>query len=96
MMDLLAITFIALLIYMTRILGVVVMAQVPQSPRLKRFIDTTAICVIVGMVATILIQAGSREFIAAAGAASTMLLVRNALWAMAAGISIAAFWLQIF
>lgn len=91
----LAIVFIALLVYTTRIFGVVVMARMLDSLRLKRFLDTMAICVVAGLVASLLPQAGGREFAAAAAAVLTMALMRNALLAMTVGVAVAAIWSQI-
>ncbi|MGP1395258.1 MAG: AzlD domain-containing protein [Inquilinaceae bacterium] len=83
---------VAALVYGTRALGPLIMAGIVPSPRLVRFLDTLAICVIAAIVASALVQSGLREVCATALAAAVMVITRSPFWSMAAGVLLAAAW----
>lgn len=89
------ILLVAMLVYASRALGLVLMAGVEATPRIRRFLDTLAVSVIAAIVATTLIQVGVREIAAASVTVLIMILSRSAVWAMAAGTAIAALWTRM-
>jgi uncharacterized membrane protein len=85
----------AALVFATRALGPMLMSGVALSPKLVRFLDALGVSVIAAIVATALVHSGLREFAAAGAAAAVMLAARSALWAMAAGVLVAAGWANL-
>lgn len=82
----------AALVYATRILGPLLVGTTTVSPRMARFLDTTALSVLVGMVASSLTQTGLREWCAVILAIVVMHVTGSALGALASGIVLAAGW----
>lgn len=73
----------------TRMAGPVLMAHVRLTPRIERFLEGLAVSVIAALVGSSLIGA-PMNIAPVLGAVGVMLLTRSAIWAMLAGMVIAA------
>jgi uncharacterized membrane protein len=76
----------------TRLSGPVVMAWLPMSPRIERFLQNLSLGVLAALVATMLARGGLREAVSVAVAVLIMVLLRKSIWAMGAGMFCAAGW----
>ena len=88
----LAIMVIAFVTFCSRIAGPVLMSRIADSDRIERFLDAMAVSVVAALVASITAQAGWRETAAVAICAVVMLRSQSAIWAIIAGIFLAAAW----
>lgn len=88
----LAIVLIAGLTFASRIAGPLLMTKMAASPKMERYLDALSVSMIAALVASSVAQTGWREAVAVLVAASVMLGGKNALWAMAAGMVLAAGW----
>ncbi|HPE73228.1 MAG TPA: AzlD domain-containing protein [Candidatus Competibacter sp.] len=87
-----AILLASMLTLATRLSGPVVMAWLPMSPRIERFLQNLSLSVLAALVATMLARGGLREAAAVAIAVLVMMLLRKSIWAMGAGMICAASW----
>lgn len=87
-----AILLIAIVTLASRLAGPLLMARIATSPRVERFLEGLSISVIAALVGSIVAQSGARQATAVAIAAVVMLLSRSAVWAMIAGMALAAGW----
>lgn len=76
----------------TRLSGPVLMARLPMSPRIERFLQNLSLAVLAALVASMLARGGLREAAAVAVAVLVMALLRKSIWAMGAGMICAAAW----
>jgi uncharacterized membrane protein len=76
----------------TRLSGPVVMAWLPMSPRIERFLQNLSLSVLAALVASMLARGGLREAASVAVAVLVMVLLRKSIWAMGAGMICAAGW----
>lgn len=76
----------------TRLSGPIVMAFLPMSTRVERFLQNLSLAVLASLVASMLARGGLREASAAAVAIGVMALARKSIWAMGAGMICAAIW----
>jgi uncharacterized membrane protein len=88
----LAILLVAGVTLASRISGPLLMARVPRSPAVERFLQSLSLAVIAALVASMLTHGGPREAAAVAVAAVVMAVLRRPIWAMAAGMACAAAW----
>lgn len=89
---LLAILVMALVTYLTRVGGVLVMARVPIGPRVERFINAMAGSVLVAVLTPMAVQGDHGARLALLATLGVMLATRKPLPAIAAGILAAALW----
>lgn len=68
------------------------MSRIAISDKIERFLDAMAVSVVCALVASIIAQAGWREAAAVAICVVVMLRNQSAIWAILAGISVAATW----
>lgn len=87
-----AILVVALVTFCNRIAGPVLMSRIALSERIERFLDAMAVSVVAALVASMIAQAGWREAAAVAICAVVMLRNQSAMWAILAGVSVAATW----
>lgn len=87
-----AILVIAVVTFVTRFCGPVLMLTVRPSAKVERFLEALPASVIAALVATVVIQAGLREAVVVVVAALVMLAIKNKTWAMIAGMVLAAGW----
>lgn len=87
-----AIVLLALITLVTRVAGAELLRKVAMTGRLKAFLDTLALAVLVALVASFLAQHGSREAAAVAVACALMMLTRSPILAMVGGMATAALW----
>ncbi len=91
-----AILLIAVVIFLTRIAGPMVMGHIEISARVERFLDAMSVSVIVALIASILAQQGAREVVAVGFCALVMARFRSGVLAIITGIGVAAIWLVVF
>lgn len=87
-----AIVLLAAVTLVTRLAGAELLRKVAMTGRLKAFLDSLALAVLVALVASFLAQHGSREATAVALACALMALTRSAILAMIGGMAVAAMW----
>ncbi|SHF35020.1 Uncharacterized membrane protein [Modicisalibacter ilicicola DSM 19980] len=90
--TLLAILIMALITYLTRSGGLLIMSRVPIGPRVQRFINAMSGSVLIAVIVPMAVEGdwGARwALLATLGA---MLITRKPLVAIAAGILSAALW----
>ncbi|MEZ5863213.1 MAG: AzlD domain-containing protein [Geminicoccaceae bacterium] len=87
---LLAIGAMAILTYATRAGGFLVMSMVPLSPRLEAFLRHLSGSVLVAIIFPAAVTSGPAAILAILAAVLVMHRTRNALFAMTAGIGLAA------
>lgn len=88
----LAIAMVAAVAFASRLAGPMLMARIGVSPRIERFLDGLSTSVIAALVASIIAGSGPREGAAVLIAALVMLATKSAVWAMVAGMAVAALW----
>lgn len=76
----------------TRLSGPVVMAWLPMSQRIERFLQNLSLAVLAALVATMLARGGLREVASVTVAVLVMVLLRKSIWAMGSGMICAAGW----
>jgi uncharacterized membrane protein len=87
-----AILLVAAVTLASRLAGPLLMSRIGTTPRVERFLDGLSISVVAALVASIVAQGGPREATAVVIAAMVMLASRSAVWAMVAGMAVAAVW----
>ena len=87
-----AILLASVLTLATRLAGPIVMAFLPMSARVERFLQNLSLAVLAALVASMLARGGLRGAASAAVACAVMLGLRRSIWAMAAGMICAAGW----
>lgn len=87
-----AITLVAGVTLASRLSGPLLMARMPMSASVERFLQNLSLSVIAALVASMLARGGLREASAVAVAALVMITLRKSIWAMGAGMAIAACW----
>lgn len=88
----LAIVLMAAVTLATRLGGAFFMRFVSFSPRVTAFLDAMSASVLAALVATFVVQNGTRELAAVIVALIVMAISRSALWALAAAVATAAAW----
>lgn len=88
----LAILLVSGITIASRIGGPLVMAYIPMSSAVERFLQNLSLSVIAALVAAMLARGGLREAASVAIAAVVMLVLRKAIWAMGMGMATAALW----
>lgn len=87
-----AILLASMLTLATRLSGLIVMAWLPMSHRVERFLQNLSLAVLAALVASMLARGGLREAASVGVAVLVMLLLRKSIWAMGAGMICAAGW----
>ncbi len=88
----LAITLMAFVTLGTRLGGAMIMRFVTLSPRVTVFLEAMSTSVLAAIVATFLVNNGTRELAAIGVALLIMALTRSAVWAMIGAVVLAAGW----
>ncbi|MEM6676831.1 MAG: AzlD domain-containing protein [Pseudomonadota bacterium] len=86
---LIALALMTVATLLTRMSGPVLMAHVRLTPRVERFLEGLAVSVVAALVASNLVGTPANT-VPVLGAVLVMLLTRSAIWAMLAGMVIAA------
>lgn len=89
---LLAILVMALVTYITRAGGVMVMSQVPIGPKVERFINAMAGSVLVAVILPLAVQGDWGARFALVATLVVMLTTHKPLLAITAGMTTAALW----
>lgn len=76
----------------SRLSGPILMARLPMSATVERFLQNLSLSVIAALVASMLMRGGLREAAAVTAAALVMIVFRKSIWAMGAGMLVAAAW----
>lgn len=76
----------------SRLSGPILMARLPMSATVERFLQNLSLSVIAALVASMLMRGGLREAAAVTTAALVMIVFRKSIWAMGAGMLVAAAW----
>ena len=76
----------------SRLSGPILMARLPMSTTVERFLQNLSLSVIAALVASMLMRGGLREAASVASAALVMIVFRKSIWAMGAGMMVAAAW----
>ena len=63
-----------------------------MSPKVEHFLDNLSVSVIAALVASLVARGGFREAVAVALASLVMLRWKSAVWAITAGMVVAAAW----
>lgn len=87
-----AILLVAGITFASRLAGAMAMSRVPISKAVERYLDGLSVSVIAALVASLVAQGDLRMATAISLAALVMLGSRNAVWAMLAGMAVAASW----
>ncbi|EPC02056.1 branched-chain amino acid transporter [Litchfieldella anticariensis FP35 = DSM 16096] len=87
-----AIVIMALVTYLTRAGGVLVMSRIPIGPKVERFINAMAGSVLVAVITPMAVHGDSAARLALLATLIVMLVIRKPLAAIAAGIITAALW----
>ncbi|MCA0964780.1 AzlD family protein [Salipiger bermudensis] len=90
-----AISLLVAVTLATRLAGPLAMARIGASPRVERFLEGVSVSVLAALVASIVAQGGTREAVAVGLAGVVMLATQSAVWAMIAGMVLAAGWTAI-
>ncbi|MEL7524549.1 MAG: AzlD domain-containing protein [Pseudomonadota bacterium] len=93
---LIAVTVLALVALGTRLSGALLMAWVTPTPRIERFLEGMAVSVIAALVASSLVTMDFKTFVATGSAMLVAAFSRNVIWAMLAGMIVAAAYPLIF
>lgn len=93
---LIAVTVLALVALGTRLSGALLMAWVTPTPRIERFLEGMAVSVIAALVASSLVTMDIKTFVATGSAMFVAAFSRNVIWAMLAGMIVAAAYPLIF
>jgi len=86
----LAVTVLALVALGTRLSGALLMARVRPTPRVETFLQGMSVSVIAALVASSLTTMDLKAFAATGGAIVVAALTRSVVWAMIAGMIVAA------
>ena len=76
----------------SRLSGPILMARLPMSTTVERFLQNLSLSVIAALVASMLMRGGLRDVASVAAAALVMIVFRKSIWAMGAGMLVAAAW----
>lgn len=76
----------------SRLSGPILMARLPMSTAVERFLQNLSLSVITALVASMLMRGGLREAASVTAAALVMIVFRKSIWAMGAGMLVAATW----
>ena len=71
------------------------MTRVGVTARVERFLDGLSVSVVAALVASIVAQGGAREAAAVVIAVVVMFASKSAVWAMIAGMAVAAGWANV-
>ncbi|QJQ94566.1 MULTISPECIES: AzlD family protein [Halomonadaceae] len=85
-----AIVTMALITYLTRVGGLLIMSRIPIGPRVERFINAMAGSVLVAVIAPMAVQGDGAARLALLATLGTMLATRKPLAAISSGIVTAA------
>ncbi|MFG6137416.1 AzlD family protein [Halomonas sp. B23F22_10] len=87
-----AIVLMALVTYLTRVGGVLVMSWVPIGPRVERFINAMGGAVLVAVITPMAVNGDHGSRLALVATLVVMLATQKPLFAIAAGVASAALW----
>ncbi|WP_192036079.1 AzlD domain-containing protein [Halomonas sp. YLGW01] len=87
-----AIVIMALVTYLTRAGGVLMMSWVPIGPRMERFINAMSGSVLVAVITPMAVRGDSAARLALVATLGVMLATRKPLPAIGAGVITAALW----
>ncbi|MEM7300204.1 MAG: AzlD domain-containing protein [Pseudomonadota bacterium] len=87
---LIAVAAMALVVLVSRLSGAFVMAWVTPTPRVEKFLEGMAVSVIAALVASSLVTADTKTFVATGCAVIVAIFLRNVIFAMIAGMLTAA------
>lgn len=87
-----AILLVAGVTFASRLAGAMLMSRVTPSRAVERFLNGLSVSVIAALVASIVAQGDLRDAAAVALTSLVMLASRRAVWAMVAGMALAAAW----
>lgn len=87
-----AIVLVAGVTLASRLSGPLLMSRMPMSASAERFLQNLSLSVIAALVASMLARGGLREATAVSAAALVMITLRKSIWAMGAGMVVAACW----
>lgn len=90
-----AVAVLALVALGTRLSGAVLMAWVTPTPRMEKFLQGMSVSVIAALVASSLVSLDLKAFAATCGAILVAALSRSVIWAMLAGMIVAALYPQV-
>ncbi len=91
-----AIALVAAVTLTSRLAGAFLMTRIHHSAAVERFLDGLSVSVLAALVGSALAQHGWREAAAVALAALVMMRAGSAVWALTAGIALAAGWTAAF
>ncbi|MEM8702878.1 MAG: AzlD domain-containing protein [Pseudomonadota bacterium] len=91
-----AVSVLALIALGTRLSGAFLMAWVTPTPRIEKFLQGMSVSVIAALVASALVTADLKTFVATCSAIFIAALSRSVIWAMIAGMIVAAAYPQVF
>lgn len=91
-----AVAVLALVALGTRLSGAVLMARVTMTPRIERFLGGVSVSVIAALVASSLATTDLKALAATVSAIFVAAFSRNVIWAMIAGMIVAAAYPQVF
>lgn len=87
-----AIALMAIIAFLTRLLGPLIMQHVKISVRVENFLNALSSSVLAAIVATAVARGGNRELVAVIVACVVMLIAKRAVIAMLAAMLAAALW----
>lgn len=87
-----AIVLMALVTYLTRVGGVLVMSWVPIGPRVERFINAMGGAVLVAVITPMAVNGDHGSRLALVATLVVMLATQKPLFAIGAGVASAALW----
>ncbi len=86
----LVVFIMAVAAFVTRIAGATLMSRVTPTVRTERFLEGLSVSVIAALVTSQLMTADVKNAVAVMGAVMVMLITRNVVWSMFAGMIAAA------
>ncbi|WP_421979805.1 AzlD domain-containing protein [Roseibium sp.] len=91
-----AVAVLALVALGTRLSGAVLMARITMTPRIEKFLGGVSVSVIAALVASSLAGMDLKALAATVSAIIVSAFSRNVIWAMIAGMIVAAAYPQVF
>ena len=90
-----AILVIAVVTFLNRVAGPILMSHIETSSKVERVLDAMSVSVVAALIASILAQRGWREAVAVGVSILVMMRSESATWSMIAGIGSAAIWSSV-
>lgn len=94
--SLVAIMLMMVIAYGSRVLGLLIMSQVPLSPYVRRFIDAMSSSVLIAVMAPMVVYGDGGMRLAAVAAGAVAIGLRSPLASIAVGMFCAAWWRWYF